>query len=189
MGVKGLHKFLTSYKLKYEEKSVFHSQILLIDGSNLMYFLFFKHNGNYGDHLFGGNFNSYAAEIRTFFDQLDKSMIQPIVIFDGATEKEKVNTVLKSFRDWLLKSYKADVDHIVARNMQHSVWKSVIFSYIIFRILFVCIYTVYLLVKPTHLLACQALKTKPPLKHIFISNIRIYVIITKFIGHHARCSP
>lgn len=115
MGVHGLTTYIDSLqnsdKNGYREKTVMRNHPVLIDGCNLMYFLYFDgkaavvgRGGNtVGDnqlpnaHLYGGDWMQYAQNVRHFFQQLKHCNILAIVLFDGAYDADKIEVARKRF--------------------------------------------------------------------------------------------
>lgn len=81
MGIKGLKTlieknedfFLTRYELQQTE--------LVIDGPNILHYLFQKSKDS--DFLHGGDYNNFAYDIREFFRVLKRCGVRPIVVMDG----------------------------------------------------------------------------------------------------------
>jgi len=128
MGVLGLTTFIAKYYDKYKETVYLQNCPVVIDGPNLMYFLYFearhsvlqasqtqkkgyrsagssgkspvaKTNGLKEAYLFGGDYMTYVQNIREFFQQLKHCNITPIVLFDGAYDDFKIATAYKRFAD------------------------------------------------------------------------------------------
>jgi hypothetical protein len=111
MGVRGLTSFLEEQSDKYHTKMEIQNCIVIMDGDNLKHFLYsplmplnvrkgLNHqriynnpSRNHSFAFFGGDHLLYAKNIRYFFQTLRESNITSLVIFDGASEEIKMNTV------------------------------------------------------------------------------------------------
>lgn len=94
MGLKGFTSFI-DYHNDYLLKEIqFHDSKLVIDGSNLMYFLYRRFRIA---SKFGGDYHDFRSSINTFFDALKECNIIPIVIMDGCqnSDESKLNTSIK----------------------------------------------------------------------------------------------
>lgn len=96
MGVIGLTKFISdraeTLLRPYELKDTY----LIIDGCNLVWQFYRMHMKNLC--AFGGDYDVLHYELKTFFMNLAKCNVKPIVIFDGSLEKRKLNTINKRCR-------------------------------------------------------------------------------------------
>lgn len=113
MGVHGLTTFVESQRDKYKQKVYLRSVPVIIDGCNLMYFLYFDGNKSIVDrgqkkksdnpdkvplaHLFAGDWVQYGQNVRCFFQQCAQCDLYPIVIMDGAYEKSKLEVARTRF--------------------------------------------------------------------------------------------
>lgn len=94
MGVQGLWSYIQEHQDKYFQDCKLKDTKLVIDGSNLLYFLY-NHFEN--KNIYGGNYNHFYTKCRAFFNTLLKCKILPIVVFDGADDPDnmKLETILK----------------------------------------------------------------------------------------------
>ncbi|XP_060596042.1 protein asteroid homolog 1-like [Ruditapes philippinarum] len=89
MGVRGLQTYIRKNrnKEKFLSDYTLRDTKLIIDGSNLVYFLYqffeipFK---------FGGDYDHFARECGDFFSSLKRLRVEPIVIFDGADDPTNI---------------------------------------------------------------------------------------------------
>jgi 5'-3' exonuclease len=99
MGVRGLQTCIRNRKEKFLCDYNLQDTKLIIDGSNLFYFLYqffeipFK---------FGGDYDHFARECHDFFLSLKRFRVEPIVIFDGADDP--TNIKFGTFRTAVKKS-------------------------------------------------------------------------------------
>ncbi len=110
MGVHGLTTFIESLREKYKQKVYLRSVPVIIDGCNLMYFLYFDGNKSIVDrgqkskpdnpdkiplaHIFAGDWLQYGQNVRYFFQQCAQCDLHPM---DGAYEKYKLEVARTRF--------------------------------------------------------------------------------------------
>ncbi|XP_045216982.2 protein asteroid homolog 1-like [Mercenaria mercenaria] len=94
MGVHGLTSYIRKKGDKYFCDYRLHDTKLIIDGSNLIYFLY--SHFQVSSH-FGGDYDDFAEICKDFFNTLSKCNVTPIVVFDGADDPNdmKLSTVLQ----------------------------------------------------------------------------------------------
>lgn len=91
MGVRGLTTFLDNRPDLLTDVQL-HDVRILIDGNNLMYFLY----GYFSiPHHFGGDYDTFARKIRYFFETLHECGIQAYVILDGGSDKNDKKLAVK----------------------------------------------------------------------------------------------
>lgn len=97
MGVRGLSSFINNNP-QWLQVHKLHDTKVVIDGSNLYHFLFFRYQLN---HQFGGDFDKFAKKCKMFFDLLAKCGVEPIIVFDGgySPDERKFPTVLERLKD------------------------------------------------------------------------------------------
>ncbi|XP_060569189.1 protein asteroid homolog 1-like [Ruditapes philippinarum] len=94
MGVRGLRSYIQEHRDKFLQDFKLKDTKLVIDGSNLLYFL----NSHFEEeNIYGGNYDHFNTKCRDFFNTLLKCKILPIVVFDGADDPDnmKLETILK----------------------------------------------------------------------------------------------
>ena len=99
MGIRGLKTFIennSDLKIRFE----LHDCYLVIDGSNLMYSLYWKSSSSSKDYLYGGDYNRFAETVKLFFKTLQKCNIEAIVVFDGGIDpsQQKFKKIIERFR-------------------------------------------------------------------------------------------
>lgn len=132
MGVHGLTSFISGYHEKYKEKIYVRDGPVVIDGSNLMYFLYFEGKSSVVErgpkklqahqekkslphaYLFGGDWEQYAQNVRYFFQQLKQCIVTPIVILDGAYDSSKLEVAKLRFAENVMKNVKPASDEAVS---------------------------------------------------------------------------
>ena len=87
MGIPGLTTFVSDYYTGWEHRRV--RGRLVVDGNNLVHSL---HNMEWSN---GGQYPEYRRAVRRFFLTLRRSGIEPIVIFDGVNDEQKMSTYMK----------------------------------------------------------------------------------------------
>ena len=97
MGINNLNSFITEYGLRkpYQLSNTY----VVIDGFNLCYGLyedFIKTNPN--DFLFGGNYTEYRILFENFFENLIKCNIKPIIVFDGESNPNLIDSRIVRFK-------------------------------------------------------------------------------------------
>jgi hypothetical protein len=147
MGVHGLTTFIAKYHDKYKEKIYLQNCPVVIDGCNLMFFLYFegrhalpstsistpskgggrrsssggkspvaKPSPMKAPHLFGGDYMTYAQNVREFFQHLKHCNVTPVVLFDGAYDDLKIRTAFKRFAESLKENVKGSHSHQQEQN-------------------------------------------------------------------------
>ncbi|XP_057366157.1 protein asteroid homolog 1-like [Daphnia carinata] len=84
MGIKGLSSYIQARSEKCLEDFKLHNSKIVIDGSNLLHFLYLacpKQNA-----CFGGDYNIFCDYVREIFRLLKKCNINAIVVFDGGMD-------------------------------------------------------------------------------------------------------
>lgn len=84
MGVRGLKTFIEGDKRFLNGKYHLYDCSLIIDANNLMVNLIRVSQGRWRADLFGSDLIKFAKCIDSFFDNLKKCNIKPILVFDGA---------------------------------------------------------------------------------------------------------
>lgn len=94
MGIPGLTTFITGENQHLLEDFRLHDTSLLIDGDNVLHFLY--HRLQVSCH-FGGDYDTFKVECTLFFDQLAECNIRPFVVLDGAydTNGRKLRTIMR----------------------------------------------------------------------------------------------
>ena len=82
MGIRNLNSFV-DHICDLRETYCLSNSLLVIDGNNLMHFLYVQYNDQNNDYLFGGNYSNYLPYFQTFFNNLKKCGIESIIVFDG----------------------------------------------------------------------------------------------------------
>ncbi|ELT96880.1 hypothetical protein CAPTEDRAFT_34308, partial [Capitella teleta] len=100
MGVGGLTTFLDNNPSLLIDKKL-HNQRILIDGSNLFFFLYSYFSV---PHEFSGDYDTYSAKVRYFFETLISCGIDAYVILDGNCDDKKLPTKLMRIKDQISKS-------------------------------------------------------------------------------------
>ena len=93
MGVWGLLTFVKNNPELLSDHEL-HDCRVVIDGNNIMYYLYFNSNVPFE---FGGDYDQYASKCKCFFDTLRVCKVEPYVVFDGGYDKDerKLPTVLQ----------------------------------------------------------------------------------------------
>ncbi|XP_047987328.1 protein asteroid-like [Leguminivora glycinivorella] len=89
MGVRGLTTYINYNQKAFLRDHLLHDTNLVIDGHSLCAQLYRLLNSF---SAFGGDYDKFAAYVKTFFKNLRKCNITPYVIFDGAYERRKLKT-------------------------------------------------------------------------------------------------
>lgn len=89
MGVKSLQTFLKNNEAYIADRICLHDTSLVIDGNNLLCQLYSslaldKSSPHYRSDVYGGDLVHYGKIVKEFFDNLQKSNITPIIVFDGS---------------------------------------------------------------------------------------------------------
>ncbi|XP_045216978.2 uncharacterized protein LOC123566724 [Mercenaria mercenaria] len=94
MGVRGLRSFIREKRDKFLIDFKLQNTKLIIDGSNLLYFLHLHYED---ENVYGGNYDHFSKRCKDFFKTLLKCNITPVVVFDGADDPDnmKLDTILK----------------------------------------------------------------------------------------------
>lgn len=95
MGVRGLTTFVNYNQDSFLKTYLLHDSNLVIDGHSLCAQLFRSSNSF---PAFGGNYDKFAAYVRTFFKNLKKCNITCYVLFDGGYEVRKLKTAYSRLR-------------------------------------------------------------------------------------------
>ncbi|XP_013379314.1 protein asteroid homolog 1-like [Lingula anatina] len=93
MGIHGLSSFIQDNPHLLQEHKL-HDTKIIIDGNNLYHFLHYNYRIPY--HC-GGDYDTFAKNIRDFFNTLRTCNISPVVVFDGGYESDdrKLRTTLR----------------------------------------------------------------------------------------------
>ncbi|KAK2575026.1 hypothetical protein KPH14_008771 [Odynerus spinipes] len=97
MGIPGLTTYIANRSEQYLEPYDLHDTYLVIDGNSIgcqLYNWYTKSNC-----AFGGDYDKYAQCVRTFFKDLWKCNVKPLVILDGGIEDKKLRTVMSRLHD------------------------------------------------------------------------------------------
>lgn len=89
MGVRGLTTYINYNQNAFLRDHLLHDTNLVIDGHSLCAQLYRLLNSF---SAFGGDYDKFAAYVKTFFKNLRKCNITSYVIFDGAYERRKLKT-------------------------------------------------------------------------------------------------
>ncbi|XP_063358691.1 protein asteroid-like [Cydia amplana] len=89
MGVRGLTTYINYNQNAFLRDHHLHDTNLVVDGHSLCAQLYRLLNSF---SAFGGDYDKFAACVKTFFKNLRKCNITPYVIFDGAYERRKLKT-------------------------------------------------------------------------------------------------
>lgn len=81
MGIKGIKKLIESNEDLFLANCELQSTELVIDGPNLLHFLFTTSKDL--DFLHGGDYNEFATVTRDFFQTLQSCHVRPLVVMDG----------------------------------------------------------------------------------------------------------
>ncbi|XP_022112319.2 protein asteroid [Pieris rapae] len=95
MGVRGLTTYLNYNSNIFMKDYDLHNTNLVIDGHSLCAQLYRSLNCF---SAFGGDYDKFAAYVKTFFKNLKKCKVTPYVIFDGSYEKRKLRTAHSRLR-------------------------------------------------------------------------------------------
>eukprot|EP00064_Thunnus_orientalis_P021363 superscaffoldBa00006427_g21524 len=108
MGVRGLVTFIESHPQIYRDVRFMKSR-LVIDGSNLVHFLYFD-SGLDQNH--GGEYAGFEELIEKFIAALRACEVAPYVVMDGGSDQtdKKLETVTKRAEDRIQKAHRAAVD-------------------------------------------------------------------------------
>lgn len=92
MGIKGIKKLIESNEGIFLANCELQSTALVIDGPNLLHYLFTTSRDL--DFLHGGDYNEFASVIRDFFQTLQSCHVRPLVVMDGghSIDDRKLNT-------------------------------------------------------------------------------------------------
>ncbi|KAH9406074.1 Protein asteroid 1 [Tyrophagus putrescentiae] len=108
MGIQGLSTFVRARRL-FDPHHRLHDTVLVVDGHNLLYKLYFKYQREKrNSHMYGGDYALFAAHVADFFGRLAACSVVPIVVFDGSFDPSlaKLETLLKRFGDSLQQAYR-----------------------------------------------------------------------------------
>ena len=95
MGVNGLMKFLTKDDPQFFEAVPIQNKVV-IDGYNIMHRI---SSCRTNSRVCGGEYQEIGRQLRAFFEMLLSYEIEPIVIFDGGKEDDKMETTFKRRRN------------------------------------------------------------------------------------------
>ncbi|KAH9409150.1 Protein asteroid 1 [Tyrophagus putrescentiae] len=111
MGIYLLTKYVSKHELFKEHQ--LHDTVLIIDGANLMGIFNQKINDDRKDHMFGGDYNYFAHELRNFFTVLKQCNVRPLFIKEILWAKV-FSDVLYEFN---IKKYvsSAEADDLIAK--------------------------------------------------------------------------
>lgn len=107
MGIQGLSTFIRNKEL-FERNHRLHDTVIVVDGHNLLFKLYFKYQREKrNSHMYGGDYALFAAHVRTFFSALRTCGVEAIVLFDGSFDPslQKMETLLKRFGDSLQQAW------------------------------------------------------------------------------------
>src|SRR6218665_3779166 len=93
MGINGLNTFIRKHGSLILRDYDLRGTRLIIDGHNVCHYLFQTFQRN--DHYFGGDYGRFAQVCRNFFAALCHCDIVPYVIYDGAYDPRKFDTILE----------------------------------------------------------------------------------------------
>ncbi|XP_011501256.1 PREDICTED: protein asteroid [Ceratosolen solmsi marchali] len=96
MGVLGLTTYINNYTTCLKNYDLYNTYVV-IDGNAVASGLY--QEGVLGYNCFGGDYDKYAHCVSTFFNDLLKCNITPLIIFDGAFEDKKLDTNYKRMKD------------------------------------------------------------------------------------------
>lgn len=108
MGIQGLSTFVRARRL-FDPHHRLHDTVLVVDGHNLLYKLYFKYQREKrNSHMYGGDYALFAAHVADFFGRLAACSVVPIVVFDGSFDPSlaKLETLLKRFGDSLQQAFR-----------------------------------------------------------------------------------
>ncbi|XP_044007884.1 protein asteroid-like [Aphidius gifuensis] len=91
MGVRGLTTYIEKTPHYYYNKFYLQNTKLVIDGWNLSFQIY--RNFSQCNCSFGGDYHQYAKSVESFFEELKKCNVIPIVILDGGWEDKKKKTI------------------------------------------------------------------------------------------------
>ena len=99
MGIRGLKTFIENNS-DLKCRHYLHDTYLVIDGSNLIYSLYWKSSDVSKDYLYGGDYNRFAETVKHFFKTLQKCCIEAIVVLDGGIDpsQQKFKKIIERFR-------------------------------------------------------------------------------------------
>ena len=95
MGIKGLTSFVSKEDLRNRHK--LSDGFVVIDGNNLMFYIYSSTNSKRNDDLFGGIYDEYGNQFRKFVKNLKKCNISPILVFDGGLNLQLKDNRMKRF--------------------------------------------------------------------------------------------
>ena len=105
MGINHLISFVTEAGLIKPYK--LSNTKVVIDGNNILYHYFYRQilEQNPNDFLFGGNYTELPQIFETFFENLNKCKISPIIVFEGRDptkpqQMERAEELLERSRQW-----------------------------------------------------------------------------------------
>ena len=90
MGIPGFQKYIEEHWKPRMEWSKLKGK-LIVDGSGLYYELYRKIENEYPLH--GGQYPLYLSVIRKFMHNLHASGIEPIFIFDGIYDEDRIASI------------------------------------------------------------------------------------------------
>ena len=93
MGVRGLSTYLAQRRDFFDAKELRDTEVI-IDGNNLRFQLYRQCRGL--NDCFGGDYDKYYNFVRQFFARLKRCGITPVIVMDGAFDKDnrKIPTVI-----------------------------------------------------------------------------------------------
>ena len=99
MGVRGLKTFIETQCGDCLVKEDLHNCVLLIDGWNLLYYLYNTCKGS--NPAFGGEYDKFEKTVKEFFDILSACAITPFVLIDGSYDESgwKFDTQMKRLKE------------------------------------------------------------------------------------------
>ena len=98
MGVRGLSTYLSQRRDFFDSKELRDTEVI-IDGNNLRFQLYRQCRGL--NDCFGGDYDKYYKFVRQFFEKLKSCNISPVIVLDGAFEKDnrKIPTVISRINE------------------------------------------------------------------------------------------
>ncbi|XP_035996581.1 protein asteroid homolog 1-like [Fundulus heteroclitus] len=85
------------------ERFVFRNSWVIIDGPNLYYSLYFNSDPKL-DQQHGGDYSAFRELVLSFFNNLKKCKITPLVVLDGGSEPGKEDTIKNRMQDKIQKA-------------------------------------------------------------------------------------
>ncbi|XP_035985202.1 protein asteroid homolog 1-like [Fundulus heteroclitus] len=85
------------------ERFVFSNSWVIIDGPNLYYSLYFNSDPKL-DQQHGGDYSAFRELVLSFFNNLKKCKITPLVVLDGGSEPGKEDTIKNRMQDKIQKA-------------------------------------------------------------------------------------